>query len=105
MQRLELKATHKPVQNYYAALRQFDNLGVTHETAVRSAFQGLLDHCACQLDWTLTDDPHEHYLPPLPSVRSGAEYPARDRRCNAARREGFLKQPGGRMGMACGRVA
>jgi hypothetical protein len=46
MQRLELKATHKPVQNYYAALRQFDNLGVTHETAVRSAFQGLLDHCA-----------------------------------------------------------
>ena len=43
MQRLELKATHKPVQNYYAALRQFDDLGVTHETAVRSAFQGLLD--------------------------------------------------------------
>ena len=35
MQRLELKPTHKPVQNYYAALRQFDNLGVTHETAVR----------------------------------------------------------------------
>ena len=26
MQRLELKATHKPVQNYYAALRQFDDL-------------------------------------------------------------------------------
>ncbi len=25
MQRLELKTTHKPVQNYYAALRQFDN--------------------------------------------------------------------------------
>ena len=53
MQRLELKATHKPVQNYYAALRQFDDLGVTHEIAVRSAFQGLLDHCACQYNWTL----------------------------------------------------
>jgi hypothetical protein len=53
MQRLELKPTHKPVQNYYAALRQFDDLGVTHETAVRSAFQGLLDHCARQHDWTL----------------------------------------------------
>jgi hypothetical protein len=52
MQRLELKPTHKPVQNYYAALRQFDDLGVTHETAVRSAFQGLLDHCARQHDWT-----------------------------------------------------
>ena len=56
MQRLELKATHKPVQNYYAALRQFDNLGVTHETAVRSAFQGLLDHCARQHDWTLVPE-------------------------------------------------
>ena len=53
MQRLELKPTHKPVQNYYAALRQFDDLGVTHETAVRSAFQGPLDHCAHQNDWPL----------------------------------------------------
>jgi len=53
MQRLELKATHKPVQSYYAALRQFDDLGVTHETAVRSAFQGLLDHCARRRAWTL----------------------------------------------------
>jgi len=34
-------------------LRQFDDLGVTHETAVRSAFQGLLDHCARQHDWPL----------------------------------------------------
>ena len=56
MQRLELKATHKPVQNYYAALRQFDDLGVTHETAVRSAFQGLLDHCVRQHDWTLVPE-------------------------------------------------
>ena len=67
MQRLELKATHKPVQNYYAALRQFDDLGVTHETAVRSAFQGLLDHCARQYDWTLDPEweirrPRQHPL-------------------------------------------
>ena len=67
MQRLELKATHKPVQNYYAALRQFDDLGVTHETAVRSAFQGLLDHCARQRDWTLDPEweirrPRQHPL-------------------------------------------
>jgi hypothetical protein len=39
---------HKPVQNYYAALRQFDDLGVTQKTAVLSAFQGLLDRCARQ---------------------------------------------------------
>jgi hypothetical protein len=67
MHRLELKATHKPVQNYYAALRQFDDLGVTHETAVHSAFQGLLDHCARQHDWTLVPEweirrPRQHPL-------------------------------------------
>ena len=32
MQRLELRTTHRPVQNYYAASRQFDDLGITHET-------------------------------------------------------------------------
>ena len=52
MQRLEVKATHNPVQNYYAAWCQLDALGVTHEAAVRSSFQGLLDHCARQHDWT-----------------------------------------------------
>jgi len=67
MQRLELKPTHKPIQNYYSALRQFDDLGVTHETAVRSAFQGLLDHCARQRDWTLVPEweirrPRQHPL-------------------------------------------
>ena len=43
------------------------NLGVTHETAVRSAFQGLLDHCARQHDWTLVPEweirrPRQHPL-------------------------------------------
>ena len=56
MQRLELKATHKPVQNYYTALRDCGNFGVSRETAVRSAFQGLLDHCARQYNWTLVPD-------------------------------------------------
>jgi hypothetical protein len=53
---VELKPTHKPVENYYAALRQFENLGVRHETAVRSAFQNLLAHCARQHDWTLVPE-------------------------------------------------
>ncbi|MBZ5499045.1 MAG: N-6 DNA methylase [Acidobacteriia bacterium] len=56
MQTLELKPTHKPVQSYYAALRQFEELGVRHETAVRSAFQNLLAHCARQHDWTLVPE-------------------------------------------------
>ena len=37
MQRLELKATHKPVQNYFAALRQFGNLGVNGAVSGDSA--------------------------------------------------------------------
>ena len=53
---LNLKPTHKPIKNYYAALDQFNRLGVTHETAVRSAFQSLLQHCAQKLNWTLVPE-------------------------------------------------
>ena len=45
MSTLNLKPTHKPVKDYYAALDKFKLLGVTHETAVRSAFQSLLELC------------------------------------------------------------
>ncbi len=50
---MNLKPTHKPVREYYAALDRFDRLGVTHETAVRAAFQTLLEQCARQCAWTL----------------------------------------------------
>ena len=53
MPTLNLKPTHKPVKAYYESLDQFDRLGVTHETAVRSAFQSLLESCGKQFDWTL----------------------------------------------------
>ena len=56
MPTLNLKPTHKPIKNYYAALNQFNRLGVTHETAVRSAFQSLLQHCAQKLNWTLVPE-------------------------------------------------
>ena len=56
MPTLNLKPTHKPIKNYYAALDQFNRLGVTHETAVRSAFQSLLQHCAQKLNWTLVPE-------------------------------------------------
>ncbi len=67
MPTLELKPTHKPVQNYYAALREFEELGVRHETGIRSAFQNLLDHCAHQHDWHLVPEweirrPRQHPL-------------------------------------------
>ena len=56
MPTLNLKPTHKSVKTYYAALDQFDKLGVTHETAVRGAFQALLEHCARQCKWTLVPE-------------------------------------------------
>ena len=56
MPTLNLKPTHKPVKAYYESLGQFDQLGVTHETAVRSAFQSLLESCGKQFDWTLVPE-------------------------------------------------
>ena len=56
MPTLNLKPTHKPVKAYYGSLDQFDRLGITHETAVRSAFQSLLVSCGKQFGWTLVPE-------------------------------------------------
>jgi predicted helicase len=56
MAMLELKATHKPIREYYGALRRFDDLGIKHEGAVRSAFQTLLEHYGRQREWTLVPE-------------------------------------------------
>ena len=56
MTTLNLKPTHKPIRDYYDALDQFDQLGFTHETAVRSAFQSLLQHCGREFNWTLVPE-------------------------------------------------
>ena len=56
MPTLTLKSSHKAVIAYYAGLAQFAKLGVTHETAVRAAFQELLEHCARQCDWKLVPE-------------------------------------------------
>ena len=50
---LSLKPAHRAVVAYYEALAQFEQLGVKHEGAVRSAFQALLEHCARQVDRAL----------------------------------------------------
>ena len=62
MTSLNIKPTHKPIEDYYYALDQFDQLGFTHETAVRSAFQSLLQHYGQKLKWTLVP---EHSMTPL----------------------------------------
>jgi predicted helicase len=51
MRQLELKPTHKVVQEYYESLAKFAKLGIKHETAVRSAFYVLLEHCGRQVGW------------------------------------------------------
>ncbi len=56
MPKLNLKPTSTHVKAYYAALAQFKSLRVTHETAVRSAFQDLLAACGRQFGWTLVPE-------------------------------------------------
>jgi hypothetical protein len=46
MPTLMLRPTRKAVAAYYDSLAKFAKLGIKHETAVRSAFQELLEHCA-----------------------------------------------------------
>ncbi len=53
MPTLNLKPNHKAITEYYAALDRYRQHGVTHETAVRAAFQALLEACARRQNWTL----------------------------------------------------
>ncbi len=53
MPTLNLKPNHKVVTTYYAALDEYKHQRATHETAVRAAFQTLLETCARQVEWTL----------------------------------------------------
>ena len=56
MYSLNLKPTHKPIKQYYEELENFKKLGVVHETAVKVAFQKLLESCCQQFKWTLIQE-------------------------------------------------
>ena len=56
MTSLNLKPSHKPVKAYYESLQRFESIGVSHETAVRSAFQTLLEHCGKRFNWILVPE-------------------------------------------------
>ena len=45
MRVLPLKPNHKRIAAYHESLAQFEKLGVKHESAVRAAFQVLLEDC------------------------------------------------------------
>ncbi|MAT38978.1 MAG: DNA helicase [Ectothiorhodospiraceae bacterium] len=53
---LSLKPTHKPVKDYYAALDAFAKHDITHETAVRNAFQQLLTYCSRKVGWQFIEE-------------------------------------------------
>ncbi len=56
MDTLNLKPSHKAVVAYYQELEAFKRLGVTHETAVRDAFQALLKACCSQASLTFVGE-------------------------------------------------
>ena len=70
MTTLNLKSTHKPVKAYYESLQRFESIGISHETAVRSAFQTLLEYCGRQFNWILV--PEHAMTPPDKSGSRGA---------------------------------
>lgn len=50
MRTLGLKVNHQKIANYRSSLDEFTQLGVTHESAVRSAFQALLGDCTALIN-------------------------------------------------------
>ncbi len=56
MESLNLKPTHKPVREYYKSLEQYEALGISHEGAVKVAFQNLLEYCCKTFKWTLINE-------------------------------------------------
>ena len=63
---MNLKPTHKAVQDYYATLNRYARLGIANEGAVRSACQALLESCARQERWTFVP---EHSMTSLKNTR------------------------------------
>ena len=59
MPNLDLKTTNKAIKDYYTGLAEFDKHGVTHEMAVRSAFQRLLEDCWYEVGPTLAVGPYQ----------------------------------------------
>lgn len=52
----QIKPTHKAIAAYYDALKAYEGQAVSHETAVRSAFQNLLAETARAHRWVLVPE-------------------------------------------------
>jgi predicted helicase len=53
---LNIKPNHKAVKEYYTALEVFAKQGITHETAVKNAFQSILFHCCKQMNYDFIEE-------------------------------------------------
>ncbi|MDE0398604.1 MAG: N-6 DNA methylase, partial [Candidatus Poribacteria bacterium] len=53
MPQLNLKSNHKAIRDYYTTLQQYEQQGITHEGAVSSPFDTLLQSCTKQMNATL----------------------------------------------------
>ena len=53
MPKLNLKPSHKAIRDYYTTLQQYEKHAITHEGAVSSPFDTLLQTCAKQVNATL----------------------------------------------------
>ena len=53
---VSMKATHRSIKVYYETLTRYAGQSVSHETAVRSAFQNLLADAAKCRHWTLVPE-------------------------------------------------
>ena len=56
MNPVSIKPNHKAFQAYYEAIGEYQSQGVSHETAVRSAFQNLLAETARSKNWHLVPE-------------------------------------------------
>src|SRR4051812_35487590 len=56
MQTLDLKPSHAAVKKYYDALNQYGQLSISHEQAVKTAFQDLLSNCGRKFEYTLVPE-------------------------------------------------
>ena len=53
MEKINIKPTHKPIRDYYDALKQYDRHNITHEGAVSNSFAFLLATYAKRIGGTL----------------------------------------------------
>ena len=67
-----LKPTHRAVRGYYLALAQYANVGARHESAVRAAFDQLIEACTGPLHWTLVREYELHRKGQAPLRLDGA---------------------------------